>query len=177
MKYKLIMLGVLFFLIPATSASSFETISAFEAYEIVTTDANAFILDVRTIAEWKWVGHPGANKLADPEFPDLEGFNLIGKVVNISSRIDKKGQFVVNRSFLSDVNEFFQDYPDVILITMCRSGPRAAAAAQTLEDNGYNVKSMGESFSGSADERGYRTINGWVNSGLPYSYTGAGYQD
>ena len=38
MKYKLLWLGVLFFLIPVTSALSFDTINPDVAYEIVTTD-------------------------------------------------------------------------------------------------------------------------------------------
>jgi len=171
MKYKLLWLGVLFFLIPATSALSFDTIDPDEAYEIVTTDANAFILDVRTKDEWRWVGHPGANKLG-------EGVALNGKVINISYFIERQGQFpVFNMNFLNDVDEFFRDYPDATLITMCREGIRGAFAAALLQDAGYNVMNMGEAFEGSADTRGYRTINGWVNRGLPYSYTGPGYKD
>ena len=171
MKYKLLWLGVLFFLIPVTSALSFDTINPDVAYEIVTTDPNAFILDVRTKDEWKWVGHPGANKLN-------EGVALNGKVINIPYFIEKKGQFpVVNGSFLSSVDEFFEDYPDVTLITMCREGIRGAFAAAALEGAGYNVMNMEEAFQGIADGRGYRTINGWVNRGLPYSYTGSGYKD
>jgi len=87
MKYKLLWLGVLFFLIPVTSALSFDTINPDVAYEIVTTDPNAFILDVRTKDEWKWVGHPGANKLS-------EGAALIGKVINIPYIIEKKANFL-----------------------------------------------------------------------------------
>ena len=170
MKYKLLLLLVIFFFVPVTSAFSFETITPFEAFDLVATNDNVFILDVRTADEWKWVGHPGANNLG-------EGSPLYGKVINISSHIIRKGIFIFNRSLLEDVNEVFGDYPDVTLITMCRSGPRGAAAAQLLEDNGYNAINMAEAFSGSADARGYRTINGWVNSGLPYTYSGAGYKD
>ena len=169
MKNKILWLGVLFFLIPTTSAFSFDAVTPEEANELATTDANTFILDVRTIAEWKWVGHPGENELG-------EGAALQGKVINISSRIEKKGQMVINRSFLRDIDSVFDDNPDVTLITMCRSGGRGAAAAQILEDNGYNVFNMVEAFQGAADERGYRTLNGWVVSGLPYTYTGPGYQ-
>jgi rhodanese-related sulfurtransferase len=174
MKFKLLVLLVLFLLIPATSALSFDTINPEEAYEIVTTDANAFILDVRTFAEWRWVGHPGENGLG-------EGADLNGKVINIAYFIEKKGQFpVLNGSFLNDVDEFFEDYPDVTLITMCREGIRGAFAAAFLEkeeNGGYNVMNMGEAFQGTADARGYRTENGWVVRGLPYTNAGPGYQD
>ena len=171
MKSKLIVLWALFALIPVTSAYSFVTITPQESYDIVTTDANAFLLDVRTAAEWKWVGHPGADQRG-------EGAALEGKVINISLLITKKGLFVVNRGFLRDVDEAFEDNPDVTLITMCRSGARGAAAAQILEDNGYDVMNMGEAFQGSADPGGYRTINGWTNSGLPYNFSwGGAYKD
>jgi len=78
---------------------------------------------------------------------------------------------------LSAVDEFFEDYPDVTLITMCREGIRGAFAAAALEEAGYSVMNMEEAFQGIADDRGYRTINGWVVRGLPYTYTGPGYQD
>jgi rhodanese-related sulfurtransferase len=171
MKYKLLLLLVVFFFVPVTSAFSFDTITPEEAFDLVATNDNVFILDVRTADEWKWVGHPGADKLGEGS-PELDG-----KVINISSHIFKKGIFMLNRSFLKDVNEVFKDYPDVTLIAMCRSGARAAAAAQLLEDNGYIAINMAEAFEGSADARGYRTVNGWVNSGLPYTYSGAGYKD
>ncbi len=169
MKNKILWLGVLFFLIPTTSAFSFDAVTPEEAFDLATTDPNTFIIDVRTIAEWKWVGHPGENDLG-------AGVDLQGKVINISSRIEKKGQMLINKSFLKHVNDVFADNPDVTLITMCRSGGRGAAAAQILEDNGYNVFNMVEAFQGSADVYGYRTINGWVVSGLPYTYTGPGYK-
>ena len=171
MKYKLLLLLVIFFFVPVTSAFSFETVTPQEAYNLVADDDNAFILDVRTADEWKWVGHPGAN-LEGEGSPDLDG-----QVINISSHTIRKGIFGLNRSFLKDVNQVFGDNPDVILITMCKTGGRAAAAAQLLEDNGYTVINMQYAFEGPADIFGYRTINGWKVRGLPYSYTGAGYKD
>lgn len=153
-----------------TSAFAFEDILPSDAYTMATTDANAYILDVRTIAEWQFVGHPGANK-AD------EGTDLDGKVVNISYKIDMKGALVVNPSFMSEINELFAGNPNVTLIAMCRSGKRSVAAAGLLEAAGYNVKNMVTGFQGGKDVYGYRTVSGWVNAGLPYSYSGAGYVD
>jgi rhodanese-related sulfurtransferase len=65
---------------------------------MATSDPNAYILDVRTEAEWQWVGHPGPNKLgaADPNKLE-EGAGLRNKVVNISYQIEKDGVLVDNR--------------------------------------------------------------------------------
>ena len=60
------------------SSYAYDEISSDDAYEMATTDANAYILDVRSEAEWIYVGHPGPNSLE-------EGEDLAGKVVNVSS--------------------------------------------------------------------------------------------
>lgn len=171
MKNRLFWFGVFLFLVPVSSAFSFDTIAPEVAYIDATTDPNTFILDVRTIAEWKWVGHPGKNGLG-------EGVALEGKVINVSFKIETIGGLVTNEHFLSEVNELFEDNPNVTLITMCMTGGRGAAAAAILENQGgYNVKNMAYGFQGPADSRGYRTLFGWVNDDLPYTYTGLGYQD
>lgn len=98
-------------------------------------------------------------------------------MLNISYKIDHKGALIVNPSFLSDVKEAFPNQAEVTLITICRSGSRSASAAAALEETGYKVMNMLTGFEGSSDSAGYRSINGWKNDGLPYSYVGAGYGD
>jgi len=157
------------FSIFSTVAFAFGDLSAGDAYIMATTEPNTYILDVRTGAEWRWVGHPGENKLG-------EGAALAGKVVNIAYKIDFGGNLVVNPWFIKEVKKFFNGNPDVKLILMCRSGGRSAEAAALLEEHGfYNVFNMLHGFEGDKDERGYRTVNGWVIDGLPYSYSGRGY--
>lgn len=154
----------------AVSSFAYEDVTPEEAYAAATADPNTFILDVRTAEEWTWVGHPGKNKLG-------EGAALEGKVVNVPYQKDVAGTMVVNPSFLSDVKEIFENNPDIVLITMCRSGARSVAAAIVLEEAGYTAKNMLTGFEGGADSRGYRLKNGWAIDGLPYSYKGAGYED
>ena len=153
----------------AASAFSFETITPKDAYELVANYTDVYILDVRTQAEWQWVGHPGVNG-------HDEGAVLEGKVVNIAFKIDcgvvgEKPE--LNLDFAEDVIDTFDS--DVILITMCRSGPRGAAAAKILEGK-YKVMNMEGGFEGGLDKRGYRKVGGWVNKNLPYNYQGWGYQ-
>lgn len=154
----------------AATVFAYENIAPDTAYTLASTDANVYILDVRTAAEWQWVGHPGKNKLG-------EGAGLVGKVVNIPYEIENKGSLIVNPSFLSEINEIFGANTEAVLITMCRSGSRSAKASAALETAGYRVLNLAAGFEGGTDAAGYRTRNGWKVEGLPYTYSGAGYQD
>jgi rhodanese-related sulfurtransferase len=58
---------------------------------------------------------------------------------------------------------------------MCRSGSRSASATNLLSENGYkNVYTVTDGYEGdkakSGDMKGQRVVNGWKNSGLPWSY-------
>ncbi len=153
----------------ATFAYAFDEVTPTEAFNMATTDPDVYILDVRTSEEWKWVGHPGPNRLG-------EGILLEGKVLNIPIFFWKHNQWVQNAAFLNRVKRAFEDNPNVILITMCRSGGRAGYAAGVLEAEGYQVYNMATGFQGDRDPRGYRVVNGWLNDGLPYTDAGAGYK-
>lgn len=143
--------GMALTFITATTASAYENLMPVEAYNAVVSDG-AYILDVRTDAEYIWVGHPN-----------------VENVVNISYKIENKGIFITNPSFISDVAEVFGAAKDTPIITMCRSGQRSVDAALALESAGYtNIFNMLDGFEGGGkDQYGYRTINGWKNSGLP----------
>ncbi len=154
----------------AVTSYAYEDVTPQQAYESAVSDPGTFILDVRTAEEWTWVGHPGKNKLG-------EGAALEGKVVNVPYEKDIAGSLVVNPSFLRDVKGIFEDNPNVVLITMCRSGSRSVKAAIALEAAGYKAANMLTGFEGGADSRGYRTKNGWAVNGLPYSYSAAGAYD
>ena len=162
---KLFSLSIFILAFASFSAQAFENVYPSEAYEMTTNDENTFIIDVRTEAEWTWVGHPGMNKSGD-EYED--GHELVGKVVNVSWMIIKKGSWVLNLSFLSDMDDIFPNKEDVTLITMCKSGTRSSKAASALEGEGYDVVNMVTGFEGGADDYGYRTISGWKVDGLPY---------
>jgi len=167
---KVVVLALVLATASVTGVQAFDSVTPAEAYTLATSDPNVYILDVRTLAEWQWVGHPGKNKLG-------EGAALAGKVVNISYQIENKGTMIVNPSFLNEINELFGGNPDAVLIAMCRSGQRSSAAAAVLEGAGYLVLNMVNGFEGGTDARGYRKVSGWTNNGLPYTYSGAGYAD
>lgn len=169
---KITFFSTLFALTSASfSAQAYEDITPAEAYNMAMNYPDVYIVDVRTDAEWQWVGHPGANLLN-------EGEGLDDKVANVSFKIYKKNNFITNPSFLSDMNDIFPDKANVKLITMCRSGVRSEAAASALEGADYaNVFNMVTGFEGGKDYYGYRTLNGWKVDGLPYVASGSGKYD
>ncbi|MCU7837199.1 MAG: hypothetical protein KZQ83_18400 [gamma proteobacterium symbiont of Taylorina sp.] len=140
---------------------AYEEITAQAAYEAVT-NSDAHILDVRTGAEFIWVGHPD-----------------VTNITNISLKIDTNNKMTSNSNFITDVDKIFGDDKTTQIITICRSGTRGAAAATALEENGYtNVYTVTDGFEGgSKDSYGNRNINGWKNSNLPVKVSSVGASD
>jgi rhodanese-related sulfurtransferase len=59
---------------------------------------------------------------------------------------------------------------------MCRSGKRSAKGVNMLAAAGFtNAYSVVDSFEGDkakeGENKGKRTVNGWKNSGLPWTYS------
>ncbi|HZB68577.1 MAG TPA: rhodanese-like domain-containing protein [Ornithinibacter sp.] len=124
-----------------------------EAYAAVTTGEDAVLVDVRTRAEWTFVGVPdlsapgGALVLAEwSRYPDGN----------------------VNERFVDEVREAGL-VPGRPVYLLCRSGVRSRSAAEALTAAGlgpaYNVA---EGFEGPHDGNGHRTVSGWKNAGLPW---------
>lgn len=162
MKYlNTLMIGATLAFTAITTASAFDVtdndgvildaVMPEDAYGEVSTSEDAFILDVRTDAEFIWVGHPGVENIA-----------------NVSIKIEKKGKMILNPSFISDMDEIFGDAKDSRIIIICRSGDRSRGAAKKLISNGYtNISYVYDGFEGSKDYVGtaYRTTYGWKNTG------------
>ena len=123
-----------------------------ESYKMVMENPkDTFIVDVRTRAEYEFVGHP----------------DLPNGVPNIPLKFYPGWK--MNANFVKNVEA---RYPkDVTLIMLCRSGKRAEKAGKLLLDAGFKkVLYMADSFEGSKDEKGHRTVSGWKVNGLPYTY-------
>lgn len=127
-------------------------INSKEAYKMVMENSsNTFIVDVRTKAEYEFVGHPDLPN-GSPDIP-----------------LYYYPTWALNKDFVKKVEERYSK--DNVIITICRSGSRAKVAASILLDAGFkNVLYMTDSFEGSKDENGHRTVDGWKVNGLPYTY-------
>ena len=133
-----------------------------EAYEMLKDDPeHTFIVDIRTRAEYIFIGHPNM------------AYN-IPYLFWISSKDEKSGH-KKNSHFVSDfVKEFKKT--DKILV-MCRSGNRSAPACKLLEEDGFeNIFEIPDGFEGKkvSDKNSiyysYRCVNGWKHDGLPWTY-------
>ena len=179
-----IYLGVVAVLLSTAAIAEYAgDITPKEAFARASTESNVYILDVRTGQEWRWVGHPGPNGLADSNGKGLafkSGAGLDAKVVNIAYLLDNGvGGLAANPAFDTDVNSRFGT--DDILLTLCRTGGRALTAAQELGALGYTTYRIEHGFQGDANDKTkpgpdtlYLDVNGWVNSKLPYNDNAAG---
>lgn len=133
-------------------------LTAKEAYEKHAADpVSMHLLDVRTPGEYVFVGHA----------PTAVNIPVLFLTPGITP--ENKPVMPSNGNFVAEVEKRYKK-TDTILV-MCRSGGRSAAAVNKLAAAGYaNVYNIVDGFEGDADERGLRTINGWKNSGAPWTY-------
>ena len=128
-------------------------VSPVEAYAATTSSADALLVDVRTRAEWVYVG-----------VPVLEGAGRPVAFVEWSTYPDGR----VNEHFVEEVLAAGLE-PGRPVYLLCRSGVRSRAAADALTAAGlgpaYNVL---EGFEGPHDAQGHRTVAGWKAAGLPW---------
>lgn len=143
-----------------------------EAYDFMTKDAaNTLFVDIRTPYEVQFVGH---TEMMDANIPYL--------TYDYSGWDDKTKEYKrsFNSGFVTQVEDALVkkamgNNKDARIILMCRSGDRSARAADLLAKAGYtNVWSQIEGFEGdkasSGDTKGKRTVNGWKNANLPWTY-------
>jgi rhodanese-related sulfurtransferase len=122
------------------------------------------ILDVRTPGEYIFVGHAPM------------AANIPLRFLNASAdAATKRPVMPMNDQFVEDVKKKFNK-TDTIFV-MCRSGARSAAAVNILANAGFkNVYNITDGFEGDklkiegSYNNGKRLVNGWKNSGAPWTY-------
>ena len=124
------------------------------AIERLQNNPQALFVDVRSKAEYKYVGYPENSILIpwidDPDWePNPEAFSEA-----VMQELD-------GRENLSDT--------EIILI--CRSGFRSNEALKCLENKGFTqVSHVASGFEGDLDENDHRgNLNGWRHDGMPWS--------
>jgi len=129
-----------------------------EAGELLKSDPNAVVLDVRSKVEFDYVGHPvGAVHVPWQEFP---GWQVDPQF------IEKVRQKLADRGTANPEK-------NVTVLSLCRSGSRSRAAAQALAAFGFErVYNIAQGFEGDRDQNGHRgTVGGWRFHGLPWEQT------
>jgi rhodanese-related sulfurtransferase len=118
-----------------------------EAYELTKTVPGAKLVDVRTRAEWDYVGRvPGSVPIEWQSYPSSQP----------------------NPDFLRELEA--RTEKDALVMFLCRSGARSHAAAAAASQIGYaNSYNILEGFEGDKDAHGHRaSVGGWQVAGLPW---------
>ena len=129
-----------------------------EAFETLSHHADAVLVDVRTDAEWAYVG-----------LPDLS--DAAGAMMTQSWQLFPTMQ--VDPDFATTLDARLSGGglgKDATLLFLCRSGVRSLAAARAMTAMGYaNSHNVTHGFEGDPDgERHRGRINGWKADGLPW---------
>jgi rhodanese-related sulfurtransferase len=125
-----------------------------QVWEALRTDKSARLVDVRTNAEWAYVGLPDLEETG--EDPVLIPWQVFPSMQ-------------VNGHFTEHLRQAGLT-PEHHLYFLCRSGARSLAAARAAQGagfpNAYNIK---DGFEGPPDEEGHRgQVAGWKADGLPW---------
>ena len=129
-----------------------------ETWAILSSEPGAALVDVRTAAEWTFVGGP-----------ELSGT----PAAFIRAEWQRYPSMGVNPDFVDDVVRELRaagSGPDAPIFFICRSGARSAAAAAAITAAGYSrCFNVAGGFEGSRDPDGHRgTMEGWKAAHLPW---------
>ena len=125
-----------------------------EAWEILKARPEAVLIDVRTPAEWTYVGLPDLG--AAGKEPLLVPWVLFPSMT-------------INPDFGAEVESAVADH-EAPLLFLCRSGARSRAAAIAMTARGYrSCYNVATGFEGDPDSQRHRgTISGWKVENLPW---------
>ena len=127
------------------------------AWKILQDDKEAVLIDVRTRAEWSYVG-----------LPELEAVGR--KPALLEWQVFPSMQ--QNPDFVASLSGAIAN-KEAPLLFLCRSGVRSAAAAKAMTAAGYSkCLNVSDGFEGPLDSQAKRgAMGGWKAAGLPWRQT------
>jgi rhodanese-related sulfurtransferase len=129
-----------------------------EAWDLLAKNPQAQLVDVRTVAEWNFVGLPDLTPLdRKAHCIEWQGYPAMQP----------------NPSFVTDAIEALQATgagPQTPVLFLCRSGARSRAAAMAMTRAGFEKAfNVAGGFEGDLNNEGHRgEISGWKAAGLPW---------
>lgn len=125
-----------------------QNICSKEAYNMLVSNNNSFLVDVRTKKEWKEVG-----------IPSLNNKNVIFLSWQLSPFMELNENF--KDGFLSVIDDKMLSQ----IFFLCRSGHRSLTAANFIANMGYeNCYNIIDGFEGSGQNKG------WKQNNLPWQF-------
>jgi rhodanese-related sulfurtransferase len=163
-------------------AEEAKKIRSIEAFDMLNTVPDSYLIDIRTRAEYQFVGHP------------FKAYNF--PYMFFTDQFDKEGekpgyQLVKNKAFLEQINKVFRKTDNLLILD--RDGTRSAVAAKELVGAGFkNIFDVEDGFEGQEfpffedpnRQKYYRQLAkrnniygfdhrrhyGWQAWGLPWTY-------
>ena len=138
-----------------------EILLAVDAYALLEGDPSSVLIDVRTQAEWAYVGTPDLQALGKtPLF--LEWQSYPSMAVDAEFRRAPRGHL--------EVRGVERGAP---LVFLCRSGARSRQAAIAMTSAGWGpCFNVSDGFEGPLDgSRRRGGVSGWKAGGLPWAQT------
>lgn len=131
------------------------------AWSALQSEPGAALVDVRTAAEWNYVGLPDLSGIGAPLLR-LEWQSFPAGEIN-SAFVEALDAQLTKRGARKDAPVFF----------ICRSGARSASAAAAMTAAGYTrCYNVADGFEGPRDKNGHRgTVGGWKAAKLPWVQT------
>jgi rhodanese-related sulfurtransferase len=124
-----------------------------QAWSVLHDEPGAVLVDVRTRAEWSYVG-----------LPDL---SATGKDV-VLVEWQRYPDGAVNAGFTAEL-EAAGVPKDAPVFFLCRSGVRSVAAAEAATRDGWaRSHNILDGFEGPHDAQRHRAVSGWKVAGLPW---------
>ncbi|MCP5431630.1 MAG: rhodanese-like domain-containing protein [Alphaproteobacteria bacterium] len=144
---------------PPSGAGTFSgDIAPSDAWALLESDQRAVLVDVRTDAEWRFVGVPDLSSLGkEPLLVEWQtypgGSQNPGFISQLKSALAESGAA-----------------SSVPVIFICRSGGRSTAAARAAAAEGLGpTLNLAGGFEGDCDDDHHRgTVGGWKAAGLPW---------
>jgi rhodanese-related sulfurtransferase len=129
-------------------------VSVTEAYDRIRNTPSALLIDVRSDAEWNFVGTPDLSSLGRE--PLLVSWQVFPGMK-------------LNAAFVETLKARVADR-DTPLFFICRSGARSRAAAIAMTEAGYSQAfNVAGGFEGDLDTARHRgNTGGWKAAGLPW---------
>jgi rhodanese-related sulfurtransferase len=129
-----------------------------EAWALLGSDPKAQLVDVRTMAEWNFVG-----------LPDISALSRRVHCIEWQSF----PTMAMNPAFAAEAEATVKAAgaaKDTPILFLCRSGARSRAAAMALAARGFTQAfNVAGGFEGDPDgERHRGRVNGWKAAGLPW---------
>lgn len=132
-------------------------VSVADAWERLKRDPKAQLVDVRTKAEWNFVG-----------VPDLAPIGRAAILIEWQTY----PQGAATGGFVDRCVAALQSAgadPQTEVFFLCRSGARSLSAARAVAAAGYDsCLNIEEGFEGPLDERRRRGVQGWKAAGFPW---------